>query len=77
MQCDALLLDAYSQTDTYPKVDVAAEYVDLGHEASVGKISDDQLFYVMSRGFSQQKAHTMIVNGFIDVLLKNCLWNMP
>lgn len=70
VQCDALLLDAYSQTDTYPKVDVAAEYVDLGHEASVSKISDDQLFYVMSRGFSQQKAHTMIVNGFIDVFVK-------
>lgn len=66
VQCDALLFDEISRSDTYPTVDIGSEDVDIGHEASVSKISDDQLFYLMSRGLSQQQAQAMIVNGFID-----------
>lgn len=66
VQCDALLLDKYSRTDTYPTVDIASEGVDIGHEASVSKVSEEQLFYLMSRGMTEQQAQAMIVNGFID-----------
>lgn len=70
VQCDALLLDEYSRSDTYPTVQVNQELVDVGHEASVSKISDDQIFYLMSRGLSQAQARAMIVNGFIDAFVK-------
>lgn len=70
VQCDALLLDEYSQSDTYPTVAVHAERVDVGHEASVRSVDDEQLFYVMSRGLTEQQAQTIIVNGFIDVFVK-------
>ncbi len=70
VQCDALLLDEHSRTDTYPTVITAAERIDTGHEASVGKIDEEQMFYLQSRGFSEQKAQTMIVNGFIDVFVQ-------
>ena len=70
VQCDALLLDDQSRTDTYPTVIVQEERSDIGHEASVSKVSDEQLFYIMSRGMSEQQARTMIVNGFIDVFVK-------
>jgi len=70
VQCDALLLDELSRSDTYPTVDCKEEQVDIGHEASVGKVSEEQLFYLMSRGLSAQEASAMIVNGFIDVFVK-------
>ena len=70
VQCDALLLDALSRSDTYPTVDVRETDVDVGHEASVSKISNDQLFYLQSRGLTEQQARAMIVNGFIDVFVK-------
>jgi Fe-S cluster assembly protein SufB len=70
VQCDALLLDKDSRTDTYPTVQVDEERTDVGHEASVSKINEEQLFYAMSRGLSEQQARTMIVNGFIDVFVK-------
>lgn len=70
VQCDALLMDEYSRTDTYPKVDSKSDNVDIGHEASVSKINDDQLAYAMSRGLSSQQAQAMIVNGFIDCFVK-------
>ena len=70
VQCDALLLDDRSRTDTYPTVQVHEERTDVGHEASVSKINEEQLFYAMSRGLSEQQARTMIVNGFIDVFVK-------
>ncbi|MFT6765649.1 MAG: Fe-S cluster assembly protein SufB [Alteromonas naphthalenivorans] len=70
VQCDALLLDDKSRTDTYPTVQVHEERTDVGHEASVSKINEEQLFYAMSRGLSEQQARTMIVNGFIDVFVK-------
>jgi Fe-S cluster assembly protein SufB len=70
VQCDALLLDKDSRTDTYPKVDIASKNVDIGHEASVSKVSEEQIFYLMSRGLTEQQAQAMIVNGFIDVFVK-------
>ncbi len=70
VQCDALLIDKESRTDTYPKVDIASKNVDIGHEASVSKVSEEQIFYLMSRGLSEQQAQAMIVNGFIDVFVK-------
>ncbi len=64
--CDALLLDETSRTDTYPYMEIEAERVSIGHEATVSKVGDDQLFYLMSRGLSEQQAMSMIVNGFIE-----------
>lgn len=66
VQCDALLFDEFSRCDTYPTVDISSDAVDIGHEASVSRISDEQLFYLMSKGLSAQQAQAMIVNGFID-----------
>jgi Fe-S cluster assembly protein SufB len=70
VQCDALLLDDNSRSDTYPTVDVRTDQVDVGHEASVSKISEEQLFYAMSRGLTAQVARALIVNGFIDLFVK-------
>lgn len=70
VQCDALILDPLSRTDTYPTIQVQEQSVDIGHEASVSKINDEQIFYMMSRGFSQAHARAMIVNGFIDAFVK-------
>ncbi|MBD3270043.1 Fe-S cluster assembly protein SufB, partial [Candidatus Peregrinibacteria bacterium] len=68
--CDALLLDDESRSDTYPTMECDVDNVNIAHEATVSKISEDQLFYLMSRGFSEQEAATMIVNGFIDPIVK-------
>jgi Fe-S cluster assembly protein SufB len=70
VQCEALLLDAHSRSDTYPTVDVREEQVDIGHEASVSKVSEEQLFYLCSRGLDEAKARALIVNGFIDAFVK-------
>lgn len=70
VQCDALLLDDHSRTDTYPTIDVANDRADVGHEASVSKISDEHIFYLTSRGLSSAHARAMIVNGFIDAFVK-------
>jgi Fe-S cluster assembly protein SufB len=70
VKCDALLLDDESRSDTYPYNDVDAENVTLGHEATVSKVSDEQLFYLMSRGITRNEAETMIVNGFIEPFTK-------
>ncbi len=56
VQCDALLLDAHSRSDTYPTLDIREDKVDVGHEASVSKIDDEQIFYLMSRGLSSAAA---------------------
>jgi Fe-S cluster assembly protein SufB len=64
--CDALMLDDSSRSDTYPTMEVGNSTADLEHEASVSKISGDQLFYLMSRGFSEEEAMGMIVNGFFE-----------
>ncbi len=70
MQCDALLFDEHSQSDTYPTIDIQQEQVDIGHEASISKINEEQLFYLQSRGLTPQQARAMMVNGFIDVFVK-------
>ena len=70
VKCDALLLDENSRSDTYPYNDVDADNVTLGHEATVSKVSDEQLFYLMSRGITRAEAETMIVNGFIEPFTK-------
>ena len=68
--CDALLLDDESRSDTYPTIEIDARNVTMGHEASVSKVGEDQLFYAMSRGMSEDEANAMIVNGFIEPLVK-------
>jgi len=68
--CDALLLDAQSRSDTYPYIEIDEEDVTVGHEASVSKIGEEQLFYLMSRGLSEEEATTMVVSGFIEPLTK-------
>jgi Fe-S cluster assembly protein SufB len=68
--CDALLLDDRSRSDTYPYIEVDNEDVTIGHEATVSKIGESQLFYLMSRGLSEEEATTMVVSGFIEPLVK-------
>jgi len=68
--CDALILDSESRSDTYPYIEVCEQDVQIGHEASVSRIGEEQLFYLLSRGLSESEASTMIVNGFIEPLVK-------
>ena len=68
--CDALLLDPESRTDTWPTIDSGSSDVSIGHEASVSKVGEEQLFYLTSRGLSEEEATTMIVSGFIEPLVK-------
>ena len=68
--CDALLLDPESRTDTWPTIDSGSLDVNIGHEASVSKVGEEQLFYLTSRGLSEEEATTMIVSGFIEPLVK-------
>jgi Fe-S cluster assembly protein SufB len=70
VKCDALLIDTISRSDTYPYVDVREDDVTMGHEATVSKISDDQLFYLMSRGLEEDEAMAMIVRGFIEPIAR-------
>jgi Fe-S cluster assembly protein SufB len=68
--CDALLLDEDSRSDTYPYMDIQEEDTSIGHEATVSKVADDQIFYLMSRGLSEDAAMAMIVRGFIEPIAK-------
>lgn len=68
--CDALLLDDKARSDTYPSIEVDEQDVTIGHEASVSKVGEEQLFYLMSRGLSEEEATTMVVSGFIEPLVK-------
>ncbi|RMF43420.1 MAG: Fe-S cluster assembly protein SufB [Planctomycetota bacterium] len=68
--CDALILDPQSRSDTYPYIEIMDKDVSIGHEASVSRIGEEQLFYLMSRGLTEHEASTMIVNGFIEPLVK-------
>ncbi len=70
VRCDALLVDTISRSDTYPYVDVREDDVRMGHEATVSKVSDDQLFYLMSRGMTEEEAMAMIVRGFIEPIAR-------
>jgi len=70
VNCDALILDDHSRSDTYPKMDIRNNQVTIAHEASVGKIGEEELFYLTSRGIPQEEAMSMIVNGFIEPIVK-------
>jgi Fe-S cluster assembly protein SufB len=70
VRCDALLLDEESRSDTYPYMEIEEEQVSIGHEASVSKLGEEQLFYLMSRGLKESEAALMIVNGFIEPFTK-------
>ena len=70
VSCDALLLDDHSRSDTYPYMNIKEDRVELGHEATVSKIGDEQVFYLQSRGISEEEAMTMIVRGFIEPVVK-------
>ncbi|GGL16266.1 Fe-S cluster assembly protein SufB [Planomonospora parontospora] len=70
VKCDALLVDQISRSDTYPYVDVREDDVSMGHEATVSKVSDDQLFYLMSRGLGEDEAMAMIVRGFVEPIAR-------
>src|SRR5881398_3421042 len=68
--CDALILDDESRSDTYPYIKIEEDEVDIGHEATVSKIGEEQLFYLMSRGLSEAEASAMIVSGFVEPITK-------
>jgi Fe-S cluster assembly protein SufB len=70
VKCDALLVDTISRSDTYPYVDVREDDVQMAHEATVSKVSEDQLFYLMSRGMSEDEAMAMIVRGFVEPIAR-------
>ncbi|MBI2173285.1 MAG: Fe-S cluster assembly protein SufB [Candidatus Aenigmarchaeota archaeon] len=70
VKCDALILDDQSASDTVPYMEINNKNVNIGHEATTGKVSEDQVFYLMSRGLSEQQAMTMIVSGFIEPFVK-------
>jgi len=70
VKCDALLIDTISRSDTYPYVDVREDDVEMGHEATVSKVSDDQLFYLMSRGLTEDEAMAMFVRGFVEPIAR-------
>lgn len=70
VRCDALILDPKSRSDTYPVMEIEEERVSIGHEAAVSRIGEDQLFYFQSRGIPQAQAEVMIVNGFIEPIVR-------
>jgi Fe-S cluster assembly protein SufB len=70
VKCDALLVDTISRSDTYPYVDVREDDVSMGHEATVSKVSEDQLFYLMSRGMTEDEAMAMVVRGFVEPIAR-------
>jgi Fe-S cluster assembly protein SufB len=70
VKCDALLVDTVSRSDTYPYVDIREDDVTMGHEATVSKVSEDQLFYLMSRGMTEDEAMAMVVRGFVEPIAK-------
>src|SRR5438067_7078572 len=70
VKCDALLVDDISRSDTYPYVDVREDDVSMGHEATVSKVSEDQLFYLMSRGMTEDEAMAMVVRGFVEPIAR-------
>jgi len=70
VRCDALLLDEDSRSDTYPYMEVEESNIDIGHEATVSKVGEDQLFYLMSRGLTEEQATAMVVAGFIEPIVK-------
>ena len=70
MNCQSLMLDSKSRSDTVPAMDIRCDDVDVGHEAKIGRISDKAVFYLMSRGISENDARAMIVSGFANPVSK-------
>jgi Fe-S cluster assembly protein SufB len=70
VECDALLINETSRTDTYPYIEIEEKRSNIGHEATVSKVGDEQLFYLMSRGMSEEEAMALIVRGFIEPIAK-------
>ncbi|MEZ4631409.1 MAG: SufD family Fe-S cluster assembly protein [Deinococcales bacterium] len=70
VECDALLLDDTSKTDTYPYIEINEKTANVGHEATVSKLNDDQIFYLMSRGLGEAEAAALIVRGFLEPVAK-------
>ncbi len=70
VRCDALIMDPESRSDTYPAMEIEESNTEIGHEASVSKVGEEQLFYLMSRGLSEEEATAMIVAGFIEPIVK-------
>jgi Fe-S cluster assembly protein SufB len=70
VRCDALLVDTMSRSDTYPAIDIRVDDVQLGHEATVSRVSEEQLFYLQSRGLAEDEAMAMIVRGFIEPIAR-------
>ena len=70
VRCDALLVDTISRSDTYPSVDVREDDVSMGHEATVSRISDEQLFYLQTRGITAEEARRLVVRGFFHEILQ-------
>jgi Fe-S cluster assembly protein SufB len=70
VRCDALLLDEESRSDTYPYMDIENPDVTFGHEASVSKVGEDQIFYLQTRGIDEVQATALIVNGFFEPFVK-------
>ena len=68
--CDALIIDPESRTDTYPYINIMADQVDIGHEATVSKLGEEQIYYLMSRGLSEAEASALIVAGFVEPITK-------
>ena len=68
--CDALLVDTISRSDTYPYVDIREDDVTMGHEATVSRVSEEQLFYLMQRGMPEEEAMAMIVRGFVEPIAR-------
>ena len=68
--CDALIIDPESRTDTYPYINILADQVDIGHEATVSKLGEEQIYYLMSRGLSEAEASALIVAGFVEPITK-------
>lgn len=66
VSCESLMVDNISRSDTIPAMDIRTQYADVGHEAKIGKINDDEIFYIMSRGLSEEEAKAMVVSGFAD-----------
>jgi len=70
VECDALLINETSRTDTYPYIEIEENRSNIGHEATVSKVGDEQLFYLMSRGMDEAEAMALIVRGFIEPIAK-------
>ena len=70
VNCESLMLDDISRSDTLPVMDIAGDEADIGHEAKIGRISDEAVFYLTSRGISEEEARAMIVRGFVEPIAK-------